>query len=377
MNVYTVTYYRGNYGSALQAYALQTKMLECGVNAKIIEPPIAESQIKASLIDRIRAFLKPEKHYGIKGKIRRIVEAKLFKEKNVKINSFVKENIQTISYDNFCSQLKDDDILVSGSDQIWSLIDGNIKGFYLFKEVKNEKVFRASYAASIGISGLSDDQIEYYKNALLDFDIVSLREKAAFDQLNFELKNSVVRQDVDPTLLYDNTFWKELVGNRIIKENYIFVYMLRPDNRLISMAKELAKKKHKKIIYIGQFNNFYLGVKTISNAGVEDFLSAIYYADEIITNSFHGTVFSILFEKKFASVRIESTSSRVENLLNILNLEKHLISDEKDLSIIHENVDYISVKEKLISHRNNSLEYIAKEICKDKQYIVQKEEMEC
>lgn len=297
MDIYTVTYFRSNYGSALQAYALQQKFVEFGVNAKIVEQPMNGKKIQYSLYERVRAFLTPEKHYGIKEKLRRIIENRIFKEKEIKINRFVKQNIKTISYENFCSELEDGAILLSGSDQIWSIINGNIKDFYLFKSISNKNVFKVSYAASIGITDLSGEQLEYYKNALKDYDIVSLRERAAFDQLKKELDNTIVRQDIDPTLLYEGTFWKKIVGKRIIGEKYVFVYMLRPDKNLIFMAKKIARIKHLSVIYMGQFNDFYPGVKTITDAGIEDFLSAIYYADSIITNSFHGTAFSVLFEK--------------------------------------------------------------------------------
>ena len=115
---------------------------------------------------------------------------------------------------------------------------------------------------------------------------------------------------------------------------------------------------------MGQFNNFYPRVKTITNAGIEEFLSAIYHADAIITNSFHGTVFSVMFEKKFVSVKIETTSSRVENLLSILKLDNHMIENESELEIVSEDIDYKKVKERLTDHRNLSLKYIASEICK-------------
>lgn len=362
MNIYTVTYFRGNYGSALQAYALQQKLIELGANAKVIEPPVKNEQ--KQYIERVRAFLKPEKHYGVKGKIRRLIENRLFKAKNNKINSFVKQNIQTISYEDFCSQLDDDDVLLSGSDQIWSLIDGNIKDFYLFKSISNERVFRVSYAASIGVSDLTTKQIDYCRKALAEYDVVSLREKVAFNQLNGQLGETTVRQDVDPTLLYDSLFWRGLVGKRLTDKKYVFVYMLRPDKKLITMARKLAKENHQTVVYMGQFNNFYSRVKTITNAGIEEFLSAIYHADAIITNSFHGTVFSVMFEKKFVSVKIETTSSRVENLLSILKLDNHMIENESELEIVSEDIDYKKVKERLTDHRNLSLKYIASEICK-------------
>ena len=100
---------------------------------------------------------------------------------------------------------------------------------------------------------------------------------------------------------------------------------------------------------------------TVCDAGIEDFLSYIDNAEVVVTNSFHGTVFSILFEKPFLSVKLASTSSRVENLLNMTGLASQLV--EGTVKTYNLTVDYTDVQRVLTEERQKSLDYL-KSICR-------------
>ena len=113
------------------------------------------------------------------------------------------------------------------------------------------------------------------------------------------------------------------------------------------MAKHLAQRHNCKVIYTGQFAGKYTGVETVVDAGIEEFLSYILHAKYIITNSFHGTVFSLLFGKQFVNVKIDSTSSRAENLLDIVGLSDKMIASYGQLDVIDTPYDVDSVNEKL------------------------------
>ena len=104
--------------------------------------------------------------------------------------------------------------------------------------------------------------------------------------------------------------------------------------------------------------NHFFGVKTIYDAGIEDFLSYIANAEAVITNSFHGTVFSILFQKQFVSVKIASTSSRAENLLNLVGLEDRFVNDDEIVSVMDKPIDYPKALARLDTARQDSLCYI-------------------
>lgn len=363
MKVYVATFYKNNYGSALQAFALQSILKDLNTMPMVIEEPKQDcSQIKQLLRD-IYYLLKPEKYYGFIKKTKRLLEQRFQLGKIGKINKFLQMNIITITYDDYLKEIADGKaIALAGSDQIWSIINSPISSFYTFDYIKNKNVKKISYAASIGVSNLSENQIKYYSETLKDFKVISLREKCACEILNGYFQNTEVRCDVDPTLLLDKSIWADLCSEPQVSEPYIFVYMLRPDDSLIDMARVLAKRNHCKIIYIGQFNRKYQNVKTVKNAGVEDFLSYIYNAEYIITNSFHGTVFSILFNKKFVSVRIRSTSSRVENLLKSLDIQYKLISDIRELDNALIDYHIHSVESKLYELRKKSINYLKREV---------------
>lgn len=363
MKVFVATFYKNNYGSALQAFALQSVLKELNTMSMVIEEPKKNCPRAKQILRDMYYLIKPEKYYGFIKKAKRLLEQRLELGKIGKINNFVKKNIAIINYDEYMKQIaKGKAIALAGSDQIWSIINSPISSFYTFDYIKNKNVKKISYAASIGVSNLSKNQIKYYSETLKDFKVISLREKCAYEILNGSFQNSEVRCDVDPTLLLDKSIWGNLCSEPQLSEPYIFVYMLRPDDSLIEMARILAKRNHCKIVYIGQFNRKYRYVKTIKNAGVEDFLSYIYNAEYIITNSFHGTVFSILFNKKFVSVRIKTTSSRVENLLKSLNIQYKLISDIVELDNAIIDYDISSVESKLNELRNNSINYLKREI---------------
>lgn len=362
MKVFTATFISENYGSLLQAYALQCKLKELGASPVIIELPLREEAVNSvrKFASKLKFILKPEKHYGIVKRSRRVIEPLIFKGRKEKTDRFIKNELAIKSYIDCVNQMKSEKcILLAGSDQVWNTLNAPISGFYLFDYAEASHCKKYSYAASIGLSNLDETQKEYYANALKDFSVVSFREKAAYDLLKDYLLNPIVRYDLDPTLLYRADFWKSFSANRICAKPYVFVYMLRPDKKLITMARKVAKENKYQVVYLGQFNNLYTGVKTLFSAGVEEFISAIYNAEMIITNSFHCTVFSTLFGKRFVSVKIESTNSRVENLLNIVDLQEHLISGIDELEIIYDRYDVLKVDEKLEAERSKSINYLS------------------
>lgn len=357
MRIYTATFYKNNYGSALQAVALQQKIKELGGDSVIIS--FRAKQEKLGLRDKVVLFLRPEKHYGIIRKIKRSLQRKIYTEKTRKINEFVAHNTSVKKFEDCFAEIEaDGGTLLAGSDQVWSTLNHPIDGFYLFDYIDNPNVKRVSYAASIGISEIDDYHIEYYKTALEPFSAVSLREKSAYEVLSKHLKNKIVRQDIDPTLLFTGEHWAGYARERLHDRPYLFIYMLRPSTEVIRIARKLARKKHLDIVYMGLFVNYYRGIKTIDNAGVEEFLSYIKHADVVVTNSFHGTVFSLLFEKKFVSVKIQSTSSRVENLLFLTEMQDHLISEANDCEVAFDEYDTIKVRARLNSMRNCSTDYL-------------------
>ena len=359
MKIYTVTYLNHNYGSILQAYALQQKLLQLGG-----EPVILQRRKNKKYKTAIKSFVKllmPKKNYSLYERIKLEIQKNKYSEKNRKLNSFISNHLivkMIAKPEEIITELSSDSILLAGSDQIWSMINGPLNDWYTFNwKGLPSNIMRFSYAASIGLAHLENDQKEIYRNKLKGFKKISLREEQAANELRPVLGNDV-RCDIDPTLFFGADFWEEISADRLENRPYIFVYMLRPDNRIIDMARALALEKNCTVIYTGLLSDNYKGVKTVCNAGVEDFISYIMHAEYVLTNSFHGTVFSVLFEKQFLSVKISSTSSRVENLLEKTGLTDRLISDPDDISRMMSPINYATAHKALEKERSYSEKYL-------------------
>jgi len=364
MTVYTATFLNHNYGSFLQAYALQCAIRKNGAAPVVIQKKIPKDG-KHRLIRWIHSYI-PKKHYSFRQTVKLNLQKKRYKEKINKLDQFQKKYLSVQCFENtseIIRSMNQDDILLAGSDQIWSMVNGPLSAWYTFQwPGLTKSVQRYSYAASIGLGELSEQQKAVYQQALKDFSVVSFREQQALHMLSSCLSVET-RCDLDPTLLFDGEFWNTITAPRLVSEPYIFIYMLRPDHSLIQLGQELGKKMNCKVIYTGLLADRFVGVETICNAGIEEFLSYIKHAEAVITNSFHGTVFSILFEKRFASKRLDSTSSRVENLLQMTGLTERFFEGSEDVfQMLSRNIDYTLPRQRLEAEREKSLAYL-RSIC--------------
>lgn len=125
-----------------------------------------------------------------------------------------------------------------------------------------------------------------------------------------------------------------------------------------SIVKEIAEKENLKVVEL-RYNKrlFSKGHIQILSAGIEDFLSLIYNARYVITNSFHGTIFSILLEKYFYTVKINGVNSRIENILNITELNNRCIENISEINL-KEKIDFKNAKDKIEKEREHSQEFL-------------------
>jgi hypothetical protein len=367
MNIYIVTYVHKNYGSLLQAYALQTCLKKNGATPIIIQKQSSKSRNKirlfiSRLLSDVIFIIKPYQDYDFRRRLRLTIDDYKFGTKYKKLDSFTRDMLSIVKITNendFLKTIDNNSVFIAGSDQIWNSTEN--LSWFSFKWVKSQN-FKYSYAASLGVSTLNNDDLKLYIDALSSLEMVSLREKQAFSIFKPIFQNKV-RQDLDPTLLVDKIFWRKKESPRLVSEPYVFVYRLRPNEDVFELARRVAKEKKYKIVYTGSYAYRAKDVQTIYDAGVEDFLSYIDHAEAVITNSFHGTAFSIIYEKPFLSVKVATTGSRAESLLTLLNLKSQYIEDVHRYYTL--NIDYSKVNAILTKEREKSLEYI-KTICSNK-----------
>lgn len=316
-----------NCGSSLQAFALQQFMLRQGFDNQII--------------DYVPAYAKNNGH-PLKTLIRKIVFAKESKCRNEKFEIFVNKYLQlTRQRYRYLGQLKNKppqaDCYIVGSDQLWNTMYmcGRDPAFYLDFGKKN----KIAYAVSMGRDNISEDNVKMLQKYAEDFKWISVREKASIEQMSKWIKKPIYHV-CDPVMLNTVECYDVVRGKRIINEDYILVYLAQSvDIELLVKYVSIVREKLKaKVVFIGTYRNKIGCDYHIRDMAPSEFLSLIYNAGYIISNSFHATLFSMLYKKQFAVILPPQNSIRITDLLQTVGEKKRIVTFEnlykiKDLSV--------------------------------------------
>lgn len=355
MNIGICTFhYAHNYGAMLQSYAMKTYFEELGHRVVMVDKrsqPLtlwAPKPLKGLSFKEL--LLYPKYLY------KWYLPVYMAKRKREACFEFFKRNyLMNIPYE----ETEKLDAIIYGSDQIWSKFDyGYDEVFWGLKNSNTQK--RVSYAASMGVLHIEKKEDEdFIKEALSRFSAISVREKDLQEALiNRGLANGLdVKIVIDPTFLLDKNDWIKLNPKRIVKEPYLLFYDFQLDKKTTEIASFIAKKKGLHLIRLTD------GVVNVSNnkdyfvtAGPLEFVSLFYYADFVVSSSFHGTAFSIINEKQFY-VRQVWNSSRVKNLLGLLDLGNRFVEDVKDVDT-YDDIDYKEVRIMVQDKRKQAVDYL-------------------
>ena len=347
MKVGVLTYSSAyNYGAILQTYALQHKLNEFdNVDCEVID-----YQCKA--VNNQYAFLFNLSFLAFKRNIAWI----LLRRKKRKFDSFKRDYIAISSKYNkkdMTSLNQVYDKFIVGSDQVWNpdCTDDDETYFLTFVEDSNKK---NSYAASFGKTNIPPELQQKYKKRLRDFNHISVREKSGQ-----QIIRNLIHRDcpwvVDPVFLLNKSNWEKFTYP--IKDRYVFVYQLVSDESTIRHAAEIAKKLNCKLYMNTSYYKAFRYGKVIVGTGIQDFLSLISNAQMVITDSFHGTAMSILFNVPFYSKlrHKDDANTRIEDLLKLYGLEDRLLNDNID---VQKYIDYETVNQLIEQERGKSLKYI-------------------
>lgn len=255
------------------------------------------------------------------------------------------------------------DAFVCGSDQIWSPSVFNEKYFLSFVENPRKMV---AYAPSIGLSEIND---LYVRKRMLEnidrFEHLSVREEQGAKLIK-EMCNKEAQIVLDPTLLLTANDWDSMVIPKHITEAYILCYFLGTKRDNWSHVYEVSKRTGIKLKIIPVFEKDYRrGFDVIEGVGPGEFLSLIKDASMICTDSFHGTTFSIVYNKpfyvyeRFSGKDTNNQNSRIHNILRLLGLENRLINNTKTISAEPLICCYAQANVQLEIERNKSKEYLA------------------
>lgn len=324
-----------NYGAVLQCYALQETLRSLGHEVEVIDYRPEYLLIPYRVFSKSR-FLRRNPFKMLKACIRE----SLLLPKRIKryraFQSFINNNLnlsQPVVANKIPSKY---DVYIMGSDQIWNPkitkgFDPVYFGYFDFG--KGNKTY-ISYAASMTARQLDSDSERYLKRALMNFNAISVRE-IQLKTLLQPLTEKEVVPVLDPTLLADKNIWDKMAQIPNCDKKYVLVYQIRRDANVIRIAQDIAKSMGAEVVEITAFPTLIFSNKNEQCLSPVEFLGWIKNAQFVVTSSFHGTVFSILFSRPFFCVKLDNVSdTRSISLLKNLKLEDRFIEkDEGNLKL--------------------------------------------
>ncbi len=361
MKVGIITYHSAyNFGSVLQALATQQAVNKLGYETEILNYRMA-SQYDFYMLSRKK---------GIKSNIKKLLYGKKIKElekRELRFEKFIKEKMKLTSEfskpENVTMFYKEFDTIISGSDQIWNKhsnelcnVDWKYMNPYILKDFNGRKV---SYASSI--VNMTTEELNMIKEPLKSFYSISCRETSASNRLK-KMLDKDVSTVCDPTLLLNKEEWSFYFGKKpIVEEDYILFYSLSSFKRINSTIKKLEKKFNDiKIVVLSPLAPVVLSQKSyiMYDAGPKEFLNLVNNAKCVITDSYHGTMFSINFGIDFYYLEeAKKNEVRVRDILDILKIKGRKVTDINQINLAN-HMDYKSVNEHIKEYRKASIEYL-------------------
>lgn len=371
IGIVTLYHNNNNYGGQLQAYAMQTLFSTADSEARLIS---FETPAEKYIVKRIRD-LGPGRF--VTSALRKILfrefvkrnpRGRQYRRRLERFRDFgnAMRSTELYSEDTIQSSNELFDVFVCGSDQVWN--PGWWNDILLLRFADKPKY---AYAASIGREALGEADAKRLKEAVRDFQTVSVREEQAAAFLRDLLQRDVPLA-LDPTLLISRGEWSRLADKPWYEGRYALLYMLGND---WSMKREIYARCQSlgiPLIEIALEKDLYYSAQMkyadlfVCDAGPAQWLGWIRNADYVFTDSFHGTVFSVLFEKEFWCFTGgrendgKNCNSRIYSFLSLAGLSGRLLrkGEHAALSLEQSAIDYEAVSRNLQSYRVSSLELI-------------------
>lgn len=375
-------YFKHNYGSMLQAYATQMALDKLGYENETIDISGFKNEIvKSKLLYFVKASLTSDILLTKFGMVKNLLIKRFFKNHYTELT-----RIRDKKFDEFCqlhfrfsqkykskNDLKKNCSLnysnvIVGSDQLW--LPGNIAADYYTLNFVHNSVNTISYATSFGQSKLPKDSIKKAEIFLKKIKHISVREESG-QKLVQDITNRNVPVVCDPTLLFSGEDWLAIQNkDPIIKKKYILCYFLGNNPKHREFAKRLKKATGCKIVALTHLDEFikddegYADI-TPYEVGPSDFLNLIRNAEYVCTDSFHCSVFSILYKRQFFTFRrynkntIQSTNSRLDTLFHLTGITSRLLTGDENISdCLNIKTDYEEVHKNIEIIRQKSYNFL-------------------
>lgn len=293
-----------NYGAMLQAYALQQTLKKLRMDNELIDIE-REPKSDAKLPEKgpMAVFMKRVTEAGRKRKT--LFDA--FREEYLEISpKYRKDEVMRLN-DEYS-------FFVAGSDQVWNFKIPDVDPRYFLPFASNDKKY--SYAASFGGSEVPEKVSTWCGEQLKTFQKISVREDGG-SRIVKTLTGREAQVHADPTLLLKKEDWESISEER--EGSYILLFLLVYDEEAVNRAKEIAKQRNLELKTITAAFIPQLGMSSWSDVGVPEWITWVRNSKYVVTNSFHGTVFSIIFEKEFEVIplkgELSARNGRIEELL--------------------------------------------------------------
>lgn len=351
-----------NYGSALQTYATQHIFEELGFETEIVD-----YRRRALDSGSILKILN-NNEFGLLQKIKLILILPSGKKAEKTFGNFLENYInmtdkcycEVTEESDFKNHPIDADVYCTGSDQVWNTgwHKEIPKPFFLTYAPEDKRII--SFSASFGKEQLDEWEKEPIRELLSRYDYISVRESSAVNIVN-NLGFAECEHVLDPTLVVKPKLWKDLAADRVLKEKYILVYQLNNNKKFDEYAKLLAKKKGLKLVRLcTRYDQLRKIGRGIVLPEIIEFLALFRDAEYVITDSFHATAFSLIFNKKFIDILPGLYNTRLESILALTGLEERVLNDYNDFELIDREIDYEKVNSLLDSERQNTMSFLKK-----------------
>lgn len=376
-----ITTYTHNYGSFLQSYAMFETIKKLGYDPEVINTAGVQFSISAArrkyFIKRIFNINELRSYSAmLRGIAMKYVSKKYAEQLRIRgtgyerfRDSHFKFSPVKTSWKEISEMCKDYCAVVVGSDQLWR--PANIEGNYYTLNFVPYEINKIAYAPSFGIPFLPKSQAEKAKKFLPRLNHIGVREERGADIIK-ELTGLKVPVVCDPTLLFTKEDWDKNVGERIIKDNYILCYFLGDNEDSLKFAKKLKEYWNVKIVGIVHIAGYNKNISKYMDETPFDidpfqFVNLVKFAKCVLTDSFHCSVFSILFEKEFFAFKrfsdkdTMSTNNRLVTLFKMVEIEGRLISGKEAVNKeLFKLIDYKKVCENIRKKREFSMNYLIK-----------------
>lgn len=356
-----------NHGAYLQAYALQRFLRNLGVDSDLLDyscphlawvySPVHRGGLRGKNLLETLALVRLALHDR-----RRNARFRAFARRNLRVSRRRYYTLTSLQATNGAYAA-----FLAGSDQVFSIRCSNLDTAYLLSFVE-DRAKKLSYAASFGFDDIPPPYRELYRALLSSFSRLSVREESGARIVRDLLGNAAPPVDVhvDPTLLLDAESWNGIADQSGLRapKRYLLLYNVYPPLRLFSEAFRIARARGLSVVYLGKdlplSDRMRRGVRVVETAAPQDFVRFFRDAECVLTNSFHGTVFSVLFRKPFA-VELENAKAfnhRAESLLAKLGLGGHSLGGADAGAVLDAPADWDAAGRILAAERNRSAAYL-------------------